>query len=323
MSSVQMPYLKRKTRTAETPAEKKENLAKLEKAITDIYLAHSERTLACLIEEDLPQQCGVDRITLTLTSTTPIKLIKKTTKTYIYPCCCNDNNYLISFYKRTGLAKVKKSFLRQVGKALEVRLNQMEQYNSIKNKKEQWELAFDTITAAICLTDLQNRILRTNKTFRHKTQLSKKELLQKNYFSIFFGTDTNEQPPKPGSGKKRFQRTVQLANGNPQQEFFEVLAQKISPAGEYEVQLVILREITEQIQIEKKIAQSAQSAELGIISSSIAHELNNPIGGINSLLQILQMKHKEKDTLADDLKEMSLATQRCLDIIHQLLNVHR
>ena len=323
MSSVQMTYLKRKTRIAETPAEKKENLTKLEKTITDIYLANSERALACLIEEDLPEQCGVDRITLNLTSTVPIKLIKKTTKAYIYTCRCNDNNYLIRFYKRTGLATVKKSFLKQVGKALEVRLNQMEQYNSIKNKKEQWELAFDTITAAICLTDLQNRILRTNKTFRHKTQLSKKELLQKNYFSIFFGTDTKDQPPKPSSGKKRFQRTVQLTNGTQQQEFFEVLAQKISPAEEYEVQLVILREITDQIQIEKKITQSAKAAELGIISSSIAHELNNPIGGINSLLQVLRMKHKEDNTLTDDLKEMSLATQRCLDIIHQLLNVHR
>ena len=153
--------------------------------MTDIYLAHSERALAHLIETELPQQCGVDDIKLTLTDTTPIKLIKKTSKTYLYPCRCNDNNYLIRFYKRNGLAQVKKSFLQQIGKSLETRLNQMEQYNSLKNKKEQWELAFDTITAAICLTDLQNRILRTNKTFRYKTKLSKRNLLQKNYFSIF------------------------------------------------------------------------------------------------------------------------------------------
>ena len=87
------------------------------------------------------------------------------------------------------------------------------------------------------------------------------------------------------------------------------------------IQLVILRDITKQTQMEYKIALSAKSAELGIISSSIAHELNNPIAGVQALLQTLQIQDKNNN-LSEDLKEMSLAIQRCSHIIDQLLNIH-
>ena len=295
--------------------QKKEKLSQLEKAIQKIYLASSAKALAVLIEQDLPKQCEVDRITLDFA---PLSAPQKTSKAYHYTVHYNENSYLIRFHKHRGLYKVNKSFLKQIGRALEIRLNQMEQYYSAQNQKEQWELAFDTIDAAICLTNMQNQILRTNKTFRYKTKLSKKELLQKNYFTVFFGSSMSLSPPKPDGNKKRFYRTIKKDPSK--QECFEVLVQTIGES--YPVQLVILRDITEQMQIEKKIAQLAKLRELGIISSSIAHELNNPIGGMHSTLQLLQMK-KLGSSLKEDIHEMSLATQRCLRIIHELLNAHR
>jgi len=107
-----------------------------------------------------------------------------------------------------------------------------------------------------------------------------------------------------------------------QEKVFEISLQKVLQNPENEIQLVILRDITEQIKIEHKIAQSAKSAELGIISSSIAHELNNPIAGIHALLQTLQIQKQDAD-LNKDLKEMFMAIQRCSHIINQLLNIHR
>ncbi len=195
-------------------------------------------------------------------------------------------------------------------------LNRLEQYNQLKNKKEQWELAFDTISTPLCLTDMNNYILRTNKTFRDKTHLSKDKLLQKNYFQVFFRSPAKHSIVSTNENKKRIKRIL-----NNKEECFEISVQKISLSNEPPIQLVIFRDITEQIKIEKKIAKSAQAMELGIISSSIAHELNNPIGGIHALLQILQINNKNNPELADDLKEMSLAIQRCMQIIHRLLHV--
>ena len=146
--------------------------------------------------------------------------------------------------------------------------------------------------------------------------MSKTDLLQKNYFTVFFGRKDSITPSQTSKVKRREKLLV-----NEKNSVFEISCQKVSQNTDNEIQLVILRDITEQIEVEHKIAQSAKSAELGIISSSIAHELNNPIAGILAILQTLQIEQLDS-TLNEDIKEMSLAIQRCNHIINQLLSIH-
>ncbi len=292
-------------------------LEQLEKVIMSIYLQSTHYDLAHILKTTLPKLCQIDSIDLNWNTNTPAtKKRPYTLATYFHYLATRFTNpYCIRFYKKTGILKEQKSFLKQVGGALEIHLHRLEQQNNLKNKKEQWELAFDTITVPICLTDNTNRILRTNKTFRHKTKLSKKQLLHKNYFQAFFGDNVKSPPPLPGEHKKRF--TKQTPNNK--KEIFELSVQIIAKTKVKNLQLVILTDVTKQTQIEKKIAESAQSAELGIISSSIAHELNNPIAGMNAMLQLLHIKNKNNPAIAQDLKDMNKAGQRCSNIIHQLL----
>ena len=368
-----MSYPRKKRKTVEELIEKKDQVESLKNAILSIYMSQSEKDLQALVGKELPHLCQVDSIELSSQKSN----IKKTKYMYSYPFTYIDKNYSIHFYKADGLTKKEKWFLQKIGQALESTLVRIEQHKQLNMDKGQWELAFDTIATPICLTDLQGNILRTNKMFREKTKVSKKDLLQKNYFNVFFGRvdNTNNLNPedfvcspseealasesnipirvenlgvkdlatkkRPGSpGKiipagykklpqnsnqnsinhKNKRREKHIVNGK--EKIMEITIQKVPQNTETEIQLVILRDITEEIKMENKIAQSAQSAELGIISSSIAHELNNPIAGIQTLLQTLQMENKDSN-IANDLKEMSAAIQRCHHIIHQLLNIHR
>src|SRR5690606_23702095 len=61
-----------------------------------------------------------------------------------------------------------------------------------------------------------------------------------------------------------------------------------------EVILVLMRDITSRLVLERKIVESSKQAELGLIGSSIAHELNNPLGGILSFVQLIRMDLNEK-----------------------------
>ncbi|WP_127714817.1 histidine kinase dimerization/phospho-acceptor domain-containing protein [Halobacteriovorax sp. HLS] len=65
------------------------------------------------------------------------------------------------------------------------------------------------------------------------------------------------------------------------------------------------------------------SEELGIISGSIAHELNNPIAGILAALTLLKLE----DDLADDslliLEDMELGAKRCKKLIEVFLGFSR
>lgn len=76
---------------------------------------------------------------------------------------------------------------------------------------------------------------------------------------------------------------------------------------------------TEEIYLEQRITQNAKMKDLGLISSSIAHELNNPLGGIISYLQILQMEISKESPLQTDLQAMVQTSFKMKKIIEDLL----
>ncbi len=307
-----MPYNRKKQKTLEDLITKKDQLVSLKKIIMAIGLCNSEEDLKCITEKELPNLCQVESITFESN-----KPAKKSKYIYSHSFTYNNETYFILFKNSAGILKTDKGLLKKTGQALAGAIIRMEQQKDLKINKEQWELAFDTIATPICLTDGQGKILRTNKTFREKTKMSKQELSQKNWFTVFFKKQENDINQKTWTEKIRKKRII-----NGKEEVFEISIQKILQNTETEIFLIILRDITEQIKAENQIAESAKSAELGIISSSIAHELNNPIAGVQAVLQTLQMQNTNKD-INEDLKEMSLAIQTCQHIIHQLLNIHR
>lgn len=65
------------------------------------------------------------------------------------------------------------------------------------------------------------------------------------------------------------------------------------------------------------------SQELGIISSSIAHELNNPIAGIHSAISLLQLDPKTDAELNQILDEMKNGALRCKQLVETFLGFSR
>lgn len=304
-----MPSANKKINSQEL-IEKKNQWEGLKKTILPIYLARTKEELFSIIKKDLPELCSVHSIELD-----HLPKPKKSKNTYTYLFSYQSKDHFIHFYKEETILSKEKKILKKIGQALESALIRMEQQEQLHFQKEQWELAFNTITTPICLTDLEGNIIRTNKNFREKTNLSKINTLQKNYFTVFFGKPDNQ--PFLNQSKRR-----EKLSKNGKEEIFEISKQLIPQNIGREIQLIIIRNITEQIKLEHKIAQLAKSAELGIISSSIAHELNNPIAGVLALIQTLQIK-KTNPNLSKDLNDMSSAIQRCSCIIDQLLNIHR
>ena len=301
----------KKTKSLTELTQKKARLESLTKILPLIYQAHTAKKLKSLIEKELPALCGVDAILPGFKEPKP----KNSKFLYTYSFTYKQNDYFICFHKAQG-GITDKTFLKKIGKALSFSLIQREEDQQLKTDKEKWELAFDTIATAICLTTAKGNILKTNKIFREQTHKSKTELLQKNYFSVFFGK--NNEAPLTAQNKNRQKRITK----NGKEQIFEILIQKVSQDIEPSIYLIIIRDITKQTEMENKIAKSAKLAEVGIIAGSIAHELNNPIAGIQALLETLQMQNQDQK-LKEDLNEMSKAIKRCSHIIHKLLNIHR
>jgi hypothetical protein len=63
--------------------------------------------------------------------------------------------------------------------------------------------------------------------------------------------------------------------------------------------------------------------ELGIISSSIAHELNNPIAGIQAAIAVLLLENNLSEESKQTLGEMKSGAQRCKQLIETFLGFSR
>jgi signal transduction histidine kinase len=83
------------------------------------------------------------------------------------------------------------------------------------------------------------------------------------------------------------------------------------------------RDITQDLNLQRQVIESAKLAELGTISSSIAHELNNPIGGMLNFLQLIKMDLTGEEDYYPDLEEIERGIIKCKEIVKNLLGFSR
>lgn len=278
-----------------------------------VYSLTDEKKFYHTVASDMARLCCIDSVQwLTEGDLLPSR---RTKKVCVYGFSSPGEVKGLIFRADRELTLPHKKFLRQVGSVVEKVFCRIQKTLQLQHGKAQWELAFDTITYPLGLTDLKGNILRSNKTFRQKTGRNKEDVLQKNIFSLFFGK-TQGGGPAHLAGQRIRRKTLQGG-----EEFFEVSVQKIPLQGREDIYFIRFRDVTEQMKRERQMAWQARQGERGIVARSIAHELNNPIGGMILVLQTLRMKHPLlSPDLARDLKDMEATLQRGLHIITNLLN---
>jgi two-component system NtrC family sensor kinase len=75
--------------------------------------------------------------------------------------------------------------------------------------------------------------------------------------------------------------------------------------------------------MQARVAQSERLASLGLLAAGVAHEINNPLGGILALTALTLEDVKADDPNRENLEEVVKQTQRCRDIVKGLLEFSR
>lgn len=218
------------------------------------------------------------------------------------------------FISSGKIFRKQKSFLSRVGNMVASSLSFMEDTKKLEISKDQWDLVFDSFYRALCITDDKFQMLRTNKAFRQLTGRKKTEIAGKNVFSVF---------PIPISPPPSHQKEATWIARSP--SGYSSLSLEFSMKTVFltnerlTVRLLLVKDVTEEIKMERQISSQARSRELGLIKSSMAHELNNPIAGMKALLTVIESglsDTSEKHLLGD----MHSAVNRCQEIITRLLS---
>ena len=79
----------------------------------------------------------------------------------------------------------------------------------------------------------------------------------------------------------------------------------------------------ELVAMQARVVQSERLASLGMLAAGVAHEINNPLGGILALTALTLEDLKGADPNRENLEEVVKQTQRCRDIVKGLLEFAR
>jgi signal transduction histidine kinase len=217
------------------------------------------------------------------------------------------------FFLREGgrpFHKEESDFLLRVSEALSLSLDRLSHLRQSETLREQWQATFNAITDPVVLINRDYEVIQANSSAMVRSQQT--TTTGTKCYQMLFHRDSPCTHCQLGtSSGKNFRLESRL-------EILDVSSQSFDG-----LHFNIYHDISDQVRMERKILETARMAELGTIGSSIAHELNNPLGGILSFVQLIKMDLKPEDAIYADLEEMEKGVKRCRDIIENLLGFTR
>jgi two-component system, cell cycle sensor histidine kinase and response regulator CckA len=119
-------------------------------------------------------------------------------------------------------------------------------------------------------------------------------------------------------------RQVQLPNA----VWVEVRTIRVALPGEDDTRLLVVRDLTEQLEIQEKLIHTDRLAAVGTLAAGIAHEINNPLAYVIanlelSLDQLLEEPTPRVETLTPRLQAAMQGAQRVRRIVRDLRTYSR
>ncbi len=217
-----------------------------------------------------------------------------------------------------NFTREESDFLTRVAEAVSLALDRIQKLQESESLKEQWETTFNSMSDPVVLIDSNYDIVQSNRALAERlTEPDKSEISQKCYQILF-----NREEPCPHCQRGSNFRVDSRSLTHPQT--FEVYSQSlVLDSQKPPVYVNLYHNVTEQLKMEQQILETTKMAELGTIGSSIAHELNNPLGGILSFTQLIKSDLPKDHPFYLDIVEMEKGVLRCRDIIQNLLGFTR
>ncbi len=212
-------------------------------------------------------------------------------------------------------------------KKLERRLNGMQEF---------LERVVQSSASAILAADRNGNILVMNRAAEELFGYTMEEAVQNITIEELYPPGKAREIMKmlrdehPGGKGKLPSTKVTIVNKQGEEIPVEMTAAIIYAHGEEIATTGIYNDLREKLEIERKLkeaqaqlAQSEKMASLGQLAAGVAHEINNPLGGILLYANLAIEELGENHPVAQDLKYVVEDANRCKEIVKSLLAYSR